>query len=220
MTAILTASGTLFYLFAEWHNPATLGNMDFGDKLLNAFFSSVTARTAGFNSIPVEKMSEFSQLGSVILMFIGAAPGSTGGGIKVTTLLVLIMTVVSYMKNKNDVEIFGHKIGKLAVYRTLVISVLSMMAVGICFVALYFTMPVETGSEVGAVQCLFDSVSAFSTTGLTSGATALAGTAGKCLLIVTMFVGRIGPVSLIMSLVMNSAKRKNIVVPDGQILIG
>ena len=220
MTGGLIAVGMLFYLIAEWRNPDTLGEMSFGEKLLNAFFSSVTSRTAGFNSIPVEEMSEFTQLGSILLMFIGAAPGSTGGGIKVTTLLVLIMTVVSYMKNKNDVEIFRHKIDKLTVYRTLVLSVLSMMAVAVCFVALYFSMPEGTSDKVGAVQCLFDAVSAFSTTGLSAGATALAGTAGKCLLIVTMFVGRIGPVSLIMSLVLNSAKRKNIVVPDGHILIG
>lgn len=220
VTCGLIAAGTLFYLIAEWRNPATLGDMSFGEKLLNAFFSSVTARTAGFNSISVEDMSEFTQLGSIFLMFVGAAPGSTGGGIKVTTLLVLIMTVVSYMKNQNDVEIFRHKIDKLTVYRTLVLSVLSMTAVAICFIALYFSMPQETVGKVGAVQCLFDAVSAFSTTGLSAGATALAGTVGKCLLILTMFVGRIGPVSLIMSLVLSSAKRKNIVVPDGQILIG
>lgn len=221
MSGALIAGGTLFYLLTEWGNPATLGGMNFGEKLLNAFFTSVTTRSAGFASIPMEEMSEFSQLGTSLLMFVGAAPASMGGGIKVTTLLVMIMTVVSYIKNKSDVEIFRHKIDKLVVYRTLVLSVLSMFAVVVCFSALYFSMP-ESAAEsgVGAVQCLFDAISAFSTAGLSAGAVAVTGYAGKSLLIVTMFVGRVGPVSLIMSLIMNSSKRKNIVVPDGNIIIG
>lgn len=217
MTGTLVLCGTAFYLAAEWNNPETLGAMPFGEKLLNAFFSSVTARTAGYNSISVEGMSEFSQLGTVLLMFIGAAPASTGGGIKVTTLLVLIMTVVSYMRAKNDVEVFSRRIDKLTVYRTLVITVLSCFAVGICFCALYFSTPQGAG---GAVQCLFEAVSAFSTAGLTAGITAATSTAGRVLLALTMFVGRVGPVSVVMSLVMNTAKRKDIVVPDGHILIG
>ena len=105
-SAALTVGGTLFYLLAEWNG--ALGEMNFGGKLLNAFFSSVTARTAGFNSVPIDDLSDFSQLGTCILMFIGASPASTGGGIKTTTLLVLIMTVVSYMQSKNDVEIMKH----------------------------------------------------------------------------------------------------------------
>ncbi len=220
MTAALIAGGTLFYLAAEWSNPATLGNMSFPEKLLNSFFSSVTARTAGFNSISVEGMSEFSQLGTIFLMFVGASPASTGGGIKVTTLMVLIMTVVSYMKNKSDVEIFKHKIDKLAVYRTLVITVLSLAAVMLCFMALYFSIPAAETEECGAVQCLFESVSAFSTAGLSAGVTAAASLPGKCLLIINMFVGRVGPVSVVMSLVMSNTKRKNLVVPEGQIFIG
>lgn len=218
MSGILIVAGTLFYMISESRNPATMKNMPFGEKLLNAFFTSVSTRSGGYDNLGMGEMSEFSQLGTIMLMFIGAAPGSTGGGIKVTTLMVLIMTVVSYIRNKNDVELFRHKIDKLTIYRTLVISVLSMFAVSVCFAALYFSMPEDT--EAGAVQCLFDAVSAFSTAGLTAGAAALTGFVGKCLLIVTMFVGRVGPVSLIMSLVMNSRQRKNIVVPDGQILIG
>lgn len=218
MTGILIVGGTIFYMIAESGNPDTMKDMSFGEKLLNSYFTSVSTRTAGYDSVGMNNMSEFSQLGTIMLMFIGAAPGSTGGGIKVTTLMVLIMTVVSYIRNKNDVELFHHKIDKLTIYRTLVISVLSMFAVSVCFVALYFSMPADT--EAGAVQCLFDAVSAFSTAGLTAGATALTGAAGKVLLIFTMFIGRVGPVSLIMSLVMNSQKRRNIVVPDGQILIG
>lgn len=218
MSGILIVAGTIFYMISESRNPATMKDMPFGEKLLNAFFTSVSTRSGGYDNLGMGEMTEFSQLGTIMLMFIGAAPGSTGGGIKVTTLMVLIMTVVSYIRNKNDVELFRHKIDKLTIYRTLVISVLSMFAVAVCFVALYFSMPEDSGA--GAVQCLFDAVSAFSTAGLSAGAAALTGTAGRVLLIFTMFIGRVGPVSLIMSLVMNSRERKNIVVPDGQILIG
>lgn len=215
-TGALLAGGTLFYLVSEWSNPATLGTMNFGEKLMNAFFSSVTARTAGYNSISVEGMSDFSLLGTCILMFVGASPASTGGGIKTTTLLVLIMTVVSYIRNKNDVEILKHKIDKLAVYRTLTVTLLSLIAVILCFSVLYFTVP----GEVSGVKCLFEAVSAFSTTGLSAGVTAIAGTAGRILIIMTMYIGRVGPVSLVLSMLMNTSKRKNLVVPDGQIIVG
>lgn len=213
-SAALTVGGTLFYLLAEWNG--ALGEMNFGGKLLNAFFSSVTARTAGFNSVPIDDLSDFSQLGTCILMFIGASPASTGGGIKTTTLLVLIMTVVSYMQSKNDVEIMKHKIDKLAVYRTLTVTLLSLTAVILCFSVLYFTLP-EDGR---GVQCLFEAVSAFSTSGLSAGITEISGTPGRILLIITMFIGRVGPVSLVLSMLVNSAKRKNIVYPDGQIIVG
>ncbi len=214
MTAVLIISGMIIYLAAEWNNPATMGDMSFGEKLMNAFFSSVTARTAGYNSIAVDGMTDFSQMGTILLMFTGAAPASTGGGIKITTLLVLIMTVVSFIKNKNDVEIFRHKIDKLTIYRTLVITTLSMMVVAICFVALYFASP------DGALPCLFEAVSAFSTTGLSMGVTASTNVIGHIILIITMFIGRVGPVSLVMSLTINSNQRKNIVVPEGHIIIG
>lgn len=213
-SAALTVGGTLFYLLAEWNG--ALGEMNFGGKLLNAFFSSVTARTAGYNSVPIDDLSDFSQLGTCILMFIGASPASTGGGIKTTTLLVLIMTVASYMQSKNDVEIMKHKIDKLAVYRTLTVTLLSLTAVILCFSVLYFTLP-EDGR---GVQCLFEAVSAFSTAGLSAGITAVSGTAGRILLIITMFIGRVGPVSLVLSMLVNSTKRKNIVYPDGQIIVG
>ncbi|MBS6585873.1 MAG: hypothetical protein KH345_06940 [Eubacterium sp.] len=135
---------------------------------------------------------------------------------KTTTLLVLIMTVVSYMQSKNDVEIMKHKIDKLAVYRTLTVTLLSLTAVILCFSVLYFTLP-EDGR---GVQCLFEAVSAFSTAGLSAGITEISGTPGRILLIITMFIGRVGPVSLVLSMLVNSAKRKNIVYPDGQIIVG
>ena len=160
-------------------------------------------------------MSDFSKLGSCIFMFIGASPASTGGGIKTTTVLVLIMTVVSYLRGRNDVELLGHKIDKLAVYRTLTVTLLSLLAVILCFSVLYFTLP----EDVSGVDCLFEAISAFSTAGLSAGPTAAAGTPGRILLMITMYIGRVGPVSLVLSMLMNS-RRKNIVLPEGQIIVG
>ncbi len=214
-TGILVVISTLFYLLAEWDNPATLGGMDFGGKLMNSFFAGVTARTAGYNSVSVGDMSDFSKLGTCVFMFIGASPASTGGGIKTTTVLVLIMTVVSYLRSKNDVELLGHKIDKLAVYRTLTVTMLSLLAVILCFSVLYFTLP----EDVSGVDCLFEAVSAFSTAGLSAGPTAIAGVPGRILLMITMYIGRVGPVSLVLSMLMN-AKRRNIVLPEGQIIVG
>lgn len=214
MTGILIAGGTVFYLMSEWSNPATMGDMDFGQKLLNAFFSSVSNRSAGFSSINVAEMTSFSQLGTMLLMFVGAAPASTGGGIKVTTLLVLVMTVVSYIKNKNDVEIFRHKIDKLTVYRTLVVTTLTMCTIAVCFTAVY------SFTSCDALHCLFESVATCSTAGLSLGVASAADLLGRIVIMLFMFSGRVGPVSLIMSLSMNSSKRKNIIVPDGQIFIG
>lgn len=214
VTGVLTVGGTIFYLISEWGNPATMGDMHFGQKLLNSFFSSVSNRSAGFSSIDVSGMTSFSQLGTMLLMFVGVAPASTGGGIKVTTLLVLIMTVVSYIKNKNDVEIFRHKIDKHTVYRTLVVTTLTMCAVAICFTAIYSL------TSCDALNCLFESVATCSTAGLSLGVASAADIFGRIVIMLFMFSGRIGPVSLILSLSMNSNKRKNIVVPDGQIFIG
>ncbi len=214
MTGILTVGGTIFYLVSEWSNPATMGDMHFGQKLLNSFFSSVSNRSAGFSSIDVSGMTSFSQLGTMLLMFIGVAPASTGGGIKVTTLLVLMMTVVSYIKNKDDVEIFRHKIDKHTVYRTLVVTTLTMCAVAICFTAIYSL------TSCDALHCLFESVATCSTAGLSLGVASAADIFGRTVIMLFMFSGRVGPVSLILSLSLNSSKRKNIVVPDGQIFIG
>jgi len=106
VTAILIVGGGIFFAIFEWNNSKTIGQMNGADKILNSFFLSVTSRTAGFNSVPIEDMYGISKLFCIILMFIGAAPGSTGGGIKVTTIFVIIMTVVSVIRGKEETVIY------------------------------------------------------------------------------------------------------------------
>ena len=118
-TGILLAGGTLLFLLLEWNNPKTIGSMPFWQKLLNAFFQSVTTRTAGFDSLNNPGMTGASKLVSTVLMFIGAAPGSTGGGVKITSAVVLIMTVFSVMKGEEDTIIRKRRIDMPTVPRSI-----------------------------------------------------------------------------------------------------
>ncbi|MDE6599312.1 MAG: potassium transporter Trk, partial [Oscillospiraceae bacterium] len=138
-TAILIVLGTLLTLVTEWDNPLTLGGMGFGGKLVNSFFHSVSLRTAGFNTVDVSSMHSITKLLSIFLMFIGAAPGSTGGGIKITTFAIIIMTVVSVIKNKEDTVILNRKIDKESVYKSLAIIILAALATSVSGIILFYS---------------------------------------------------------------------------------
>lgn len=218
-TIFLILGGGLLLVCAEYNNPTTIGGMNFGEKIMNSVFTSISARTAGFNTIPMESLTEMSKLITTVLMFVGVAPASTGGGIKITTLVVMIVTVVSYLRGKEEVELLGRQLRKTIVYRTLAILCLSVCAVVACFCILYFTFGAK---EVSGIDCLFEAVSAFSTTGLSTGITSITNTAGRTILIITMFIGRVGPASLILSLIIkrSNEKHKNTVIPEGNIIVG
>ena len=208
-TAGLLVLGTLFIALLEWRNPGTLGSMDAGEKVLNSFFLSVSSRTAGFNTFPLENMTGLAKLTVIALMFIGAAPGSTGGGIKVTT-------VVCVLTGKNDTVINHRKVEKGVVYKALAITVAALIAVMICTAVVIFTANPEMFSEINA---LFESVSAFGTVGLTIGVTEHASVFGRIALILAMFLGRVGPMSLALSLAMRPIQ-KSTVLPEGKIMVG
>lgn len=187
----LIVLGTVAFAWPEWNNPATLGPLSVGDKLANSLFQSVSTRTAGFNSVDLASCRDLTKLLMSALMFIGAAPGGTGGGIKITTVAVLLVTVHSVIQGRSDAALFGRRIEKGAVYRSLAVLVLGGLAVmgGVPF--LYYG---ATGAVTG-IDCLFESVSAFATVGLSVGVTAVMGTVARLATIVLMFMGRLGPVS-------------------------
>lgn len=215
-TAILIAVGTLLTLAAEWNNDATIGNAGFGIKLAESFFYSVTLRTAGFNTFDLDSMNSVTKLFSLFLMFIGVAPGSTGGGIKITTFAIVIMTVISVVKNKSDTIIMGHKIDKESVYRSLSIIVLGALAAGAAAFVLFYT---NTG--VSGINAVYEAMSAFSTAGLSTGVSAASGVLSRIVLCVTMFIGRVGPVSFAISISANhDNKSKNEVYPEGKMMVG
>lgn len=218
-TFLLILAGGLGVLLLEYHNPATIGSMSFADKLLNSLFQSITARTAGFNTIDITALFGTTKLFVCFLMFIGACPGSTGGGIKVTTLAVIVTTVLCVVRGREDTVLFGHSVNKGAVYKALSIFIISLLTVGLCCVVMLLSLDISP-ALASDLDIFFEAVSAFSTCGLSSGVTALANVPSKLILILTMYVGRVGPVSFALSLAMRPAKQKNVILPEGKILVG
>ena len=218
--AVLVVGGALLIFLLERANPATLGALDGPGKALASLFQSVTLRTAGFNSVDFGAMHGVTKVLSVIWMFIGAGSGSTGGGIKVTTFAVILMTVVSVIRNREDTEILGRRVSKAVVYKSLAILSLALGVVMLVSSAVYFLGGAEQGS-ISGINALFETVSAFGTVGVSAGVTGVAGWPSQLLLALTMFVGRVGPVSLALSLTMKAdARRKNQVIPEGKIVVG
>jgi trk system potassium uptake protein TrkH len=194
-SAVLIAAGTIFYLIAEYNNQNTLGLLPFHQKLLLAFSQSITSRTAGFSAMDAGGWLQISLVFTMFLMFIGGATGSVAGGIKVNTFGVLILTVISVFRGKNTVSAFGRQIAHTTIYRSLTIVIFYLLAVGFILVILSITdvFPVE--------KMIFEVFSALGTVGLSTGITTDLSSAGKYILIAAMFIGRLGPLSLIAYLV-------------------
>lgn len=215
-SVILITLGMLLTLATEWDNPNTIGNMSFGQKLANSLFYSVTIRTAGFNTFDCFSMRSITKLFSIFIMFIGGAPGSTAGGIKVTTFAIIIMTIVSVIKNKPDTIIMGRRIDKESVYKALSIIVLAALVTGATAAVLFYA---NTG--INGIDAAYEAVSAMSTAGISVGVSATSGIVSRIILCVTMFMGRVGPVSFAISLSANREKQnKNEVYPEGKLMVG
>lgn len=218
-TALLTVVGGLGFLLLEWNNPNTLGTMSVLEKIGNSFFYSVSCRTAGYNTFDLGSLNGVSKLLSVMLMFIGAAPGSTGGGVKLTTFMVLWMTVFCTLRGKSETIISGRRIEKNVVYKSLAVLAIGLMGVLVSTCIISFSIHTK-GVQVNDIDALFESTSAFATVGLSVGVTGIANTASRLFLIFVMFMGRVGPVSLALSLSMRDSHEKHQVLPEGKILVG
>lgn len=218
-TISLIVIGSVLIAIVEWNNPETIGNMSLSNKIFNSVFLSVSCRTAGFNTFNLYSMDEMSKMICIFLMFIGAGSGSTGGGIKITTAVVLFMTVICVLRGRDEATIFKKKIHKNVVYKALTIMLVASFAVLIASCAIVWTVH-DQGIEVSGINALFESVSAFATVGLTVGVTGIANSISRVLLILVMFMGRVGPVSLGLSLAMKLNQSKSKVIPEGKILVG
>ena len=163
VSMILVVVGTVLFFILEYKNKGTIGDMSFSEKLLASFFQSVTTRTAGYNSVPFANLTEGSVFLFCILMFIGASPGSTGGGIKTTTFGVLIFYVISVVKKRESVVIFNRRIGWEVLNRAIAVLVLSIFYVGI------ITLIIVSIEDFTLEQAIFEVISAFATTGLSLG---------------------------------------------------
>ncbi len=191
---ILVVGGTLFFLFSEWGNPKTLGPMDVGVKVLSAFALSVFARTAGFNSVDISALDPTSWLAHDILMFIGGGSGSTAGGIKVTTAAVLIFIVWTEIRGDTAVNIGNRRLPRSIQRQALTLISLSFLVVIGATMVLHLLTPFSTD------QIIFEVISAFGTVGLSTGITASLPPAAQIVLMLVMFVGRLGTVVVASSL--------------------
>ncbi len=218
VSAGLILIGMVVFLALEWSNPDTLGHLNPWEKITNSYFQSVSARTAGFNSVNLEGLHDITKMFMCVLMFIGAAPGSTGGGIKITTFIVIVMTVLSVVKGHDETILRRRRVPQQTVYKALTIVVLAMIFVGISTCIITFGH--GAGRPITGIDALFESVSAFATVGLSVGVTNVANSVSLVILLLTMFVGRVGPVSFALSIAMRSGKGKNRVIPEAKILVG
>lgn len=217
ITLVMIFGGGLLFFILEYNG--VLVDMPMTEKISASLFQSVTSRTAGFNSVDIEALGELTKTLMIVLMFIGAAPGSTAGGIKITTVAVLVMTVVGVVRGREDTVILHRKVSKQVIYRALTVLVLALIAVGVCSLVLFGATPGLGTSQNPSINGIFEAVSAFGTVGLSAGVTATTDLTGRFFLIALMFLGRVGPVTLLFSMALRDNQSRRQIIPEGKIYL-
>ncbi len=208
---LLLLSGVLFFVF-EYNK--SFSDMSLGKKILNAFFCSVTPRTAGFNSVNIGDMSQQSNMLTIVLMFIGGSSGSTAGGVKTTTIAVLVLCAVSNMRNKNDVDIFGKRIDFSTVKSAISITLINFLNILVATILITMLQP-----QFKLIEVIYECTSAMGTVGITMGITPELSTASSLIIIGLMYIGRL--TSLIFALSFVASKPATTTQkPKGFVLIG
>lgn len=215
ISAGLVLGGTLLVFIGEFNNPDTIGDMNFIDKVVNSYFQSVTTRTAGFDALGNAGMTDFTKVICIMLMFIGGASGSTAGGIKVSTAGLLVYTVYTAAVGKTQVVLFKRHISHANVFRALAIS-----AIGMTLTFLFATV-IQLVSSCPFISALYETVSAFATVGLSVVGTPSLNGFLKLLLMLLMFFGRVGVLTVTYSLLMKLGREEQLIkYPETQMLIG
>ena len=212
-TLILIVCGMVFIFLFEHNNAKTIGNMSIIDKLTNSFFASVTTRTAGLNSIPLNDMTGASKFLTIIFMFIGGSPGSTAGGIKTSTLAIIVLIIIAIIKGREDTEVYGKRISKDTVQKAILVFMLGI------FIVLVVTLILTITEQASLESLIFEAVSAFGTVGLTLGVTPHLSIIGKIVIMITMYLGRVGPMTVVLAITRKKRKR-DYRYPEDKILIG
>ena len=214
---ILGGIGFVFVFAVEYNNPDTLGNMNMKGKLLSSAFQSTTLRTAGFNSIDLSLTKESTIFLMIIFMFIGASPASTGGGIKTTTIAVLFLTVKDFLFGKDQIQIFERSISTETIRKSMVIFFMAISIVIVGTLALSLTNP-----QFSILECAFEVTSAYATVGLSIGGSPNLNIIGKFIIMILMFLGRVGSLTIFTAILsINIAKKdRNIKRPNGKIIVG
>ena len=191
-TGVLIIGGTLLMFLFEWGQPSMEGKT-LGQQILSAFFQAVTPRTAGFNTVDLNALTDSSQMLMVCLMFIGGSPGSTAGGIKTTTILVLMLTIWTELRKRKDLELFRRRVEGEAIRHACCL----MMFYGLLSIG--SSMAIATIENLGIKQTLFETVSALCTVGLSLGITSSLGMVSQVILILLMFIGRVGGITILIA---------------------
>ncbi len=212
-TIILLALGFLAFALLEWTNPQTLGGEPLGTKLLESLFQSATPRTAGFSTVEYPELRDSTLLIQIILMFIGAAPASTGGGVKVTTVALVFLVFLAQARGEQGISVFERRVPASLLAKTL--SVLALAAVLVAFA----TVALIASDGLPLLPALFHVTSAFGTVGLNVVSSSTLTAFGKLLIVALMFAGRLGPLTLILALYQRERPRKHD-YPEEEIAIG
>ncbi|RXZ69235.1 potassium transporter KtrB [Fusobacterium necrophorum] len=213
ISMILTFGGAVLFFLLEFSNSATLSPLPWSEKIISSVFQSVTLRTAGFNTIPLGNLRSATVFMACIWMLIGASPGSTGGGIKTTTLGVILFYVIGIIQGKEHVEIFNRRLDWDIMNKALALLVVSLSYIALVILFLLVLEPFSMEKIV------FEVVSAFGTVGLTMGITPYLSVTSKLMIIITMFVGRLGPMTIALALG-EKKKKARVQYPKEDILIG
>ena len=213
-TLVLIFGGGLLIFLFEYNNPLTIGSLPLMDKIQVSLFQSITTRTAGFATVGQQDLTNASSLLCLLLMFIGGSPVGTAGGVKTVTIAVLTVSALASIQNKNDVTLFQRNISKQAVSRAA--SVIAM-SFGIMFLS---TLLLSAVTDADALDIVYETVSATATVGLTRNLTAQLNNAGKLIIIATMYLGRVGPISLALALNSNKKNTNKISNPTEEISVG
>ncbi len=213
-TGVLLLCGGLLFLLLEWNNPDTLGNMPAGQKLLNAFFQSTTLRTAGFASVDQALLTDAGKAASLVFMLIGGSSGSTAGGVKTVTFVVLILFLIARSRGRSSVNVFKRSIpsDKVLDAMTIVAIMVALALAGAVFIC--------ATSPIGFADALFETVSALGTVGLTAGATAQLSVAAKLMIIVFMYFGRVGILTISLGFLMGNKAEDRFRYAHTNLLIG
>ncbi|TFD13442.1 TrkH family potassium uptake protein [Cryobacterium sp. TMT1-2-2] len=212
-TIALLVLGTVYITAVEWSNPNTLGPLDWSGKLLAGFFQSVQTRTAGFNSVDIGQLDSASLLGMDILMLVGGGPAGTAGGIKITTFAVLFFILWTEVRGQVAVNVFGKRLSR-AVHREAI--TIALLAVGVIIAA---TAALMLMTDISLDALLFETISAFATVGLSTGITAGLPWEGQIILILLMFIGRLGPITFASAIALRE-RRSTYEYPKERPIIG
>ncbi len=213
VNGLLLAFGTIYLFFGEFLH--AFQDLSMWERLQVSFFQSVTTRTAGYNTINLNSLHPHSIYMMILLMFIGASPGSTGGGVKTTTFAILLQSVTATLKGKSQVEFFERKVPPATVVKAIAIFIISLI---ITSSGILVMMRIEPDKSF--LSIFFEVVSAFGTVGLSLGITPFLSVLGKLTIIIMMFIGRVGPLTLVLAIGSRAVMPRKVEYPEGKVLIG